>query len=151
MWSPFHDFKTNLFVENLEVFLLIVEHLFVQFGIPSVWVGHGSKGIVERAVEVRGLGAYPTLRCSDRGISRDILSTEERWIIMVEEKAKRATIREWDSQVFDLKWGMRRFGIASCIKKNRVDISDRLHTDTAVTDVNSEKKRFESFSLTSTP
>ena len=45
-------FNTDLFVKNLEVLLLIVEHLFVQFRIPSVGVCHGSEGIVERAIEV---------------------------------------------------------------------------------------------------
>lgn len=34
---------------------------------------------------------------------RDVFAAKERWVIMVEEEAKGAAVRERDSQVFDLK------------------------------------------------
>jgi hypothetical protein len=40
----------HLFVEDLEVPLLVAEHLFVQLWVLPVAVGHGAERVVERAV-----------------------------------------------------------------------------------------------------
>ena len=95
--------KHYLFVKHFEVLLLIVEHLFVQLGIVSVGVRHGAEWIVEGAIEVWGLSAGSALRRGNRCTLRDVLAAKEWRVIMVEEEAKGAAVREGDSQIFYLE------------------------------------------------